>query len=98
MGTVPDRLRDPREAQSNAPTMTTSHPASPRNGDVVIARVMHEGSACTVSTVPGAAQLRYATYERALATATEWALREHVAVWFTEDGRTFTALEAASGK
>jgi hypothetical protein len=77
--------------------MTTSRPISPQNGDVVIARVMQEGRACTLGTVPGAPQVLYSTYETALAAATAWALREHVPVWFTEDGATFTALEVAGG-
>lgn len=78
--------------------MTTSRTASPRNGDLVIGRVQDGGNTCTIGTVPGAPQIRYATFESTLAAATEWALREHVAIWLTEDGTTFTELEPAGGK
>ncbi len=71
--------------------MTTNLPASPQKGDVIIARE-NGGIAYTITAVPGAPQLRYATYEHALAAATEWALRADVALWFTEDGKTFTAM------
>jgi hypothetical protein len=68
---------------------------SPAHGDVVIARDAKRGNAYTISVVPGDPQVRYSTYEEALAEATKWALRQPLAIWFTEDGRTFTALEPA---
>jgi len=71
--------------------MTTSPPASPQEGDVIIAREKG-GMTYTISAVPGAPQLRYATYDHALAAATDWALRRDVALWFTEDGKTFTTM------
>jgi hypothetical protein len=71
----------------------TRSAASPQDGDLVIARDSDGQNGYTLSTVPSTPQLRYATYEHAVAAATEWALRERVAIWFTEDGKTFTALE-----
>jgi len=78
--------------------MTTSGPLSPRHGDVVITREPERENSCTISVVPGEPQVRCSTYEEALAFVTMWALRQPLAVWFTEDGRTFTALEAVGGQ
>lgn len=75
--------------------MTTSGPTSPQHGDVVIARAAEGGSLHTISVTPGGPQVRYATFEKAVAVATEWALREHVTIWFTDDGKTFTELTPA---
>ena len=73
-------------------TMTTDHLAAPREGDVVIARETR-GASYTIRAVPGIPQLSYATYEKAVLAATAWALHADVALWFTEDGKTFTAIQ-----
>jgi hypothetical protein len=65
----------------------------PRDGDIVIARDQHDPTLYTLSVVPGTPQVRYASFEYAVAVAMEWALKTPVALWVTEDGRTFTALE-----
>jgi hypothetical protein len=75
--------------------MTTSGPMSPAHGDVVIGRDAEGGRLYTISVMPGNPQVRYPTFEKAVAVATAWALREHVSIWCTEDGKTFTALEPA---
>ncbi len=72
-------------------TITTDLTASPRDGDVVIAREK-EGAAYTIRAVPGIPQLSYAKYEDAVSAAISWALRADVALWFTEDGKNFTAM------
>jgi hypothetical protein len=71
--------------------MMTDHSASPREGDLVIAREKG-GTGYTIRAVPGIPQLSYAKYEDAVLAATSWALRADVALWFTEDGKTFTAM------
>jgi len=71
--------------------MRTDQPASRQEGDVVIAREKG-GTAYTIRAVPGIPQLSYATYGDAVLAATAWALRADVALWFTEDGKTFTAM------
>jgi len=75
--------------------MATSSPVSPQPGDVVIARDAARRNSYTISIVPEDPQIRYSTYEEALAAVTKLALRQPLAVWFTEDGKTFTALEPA---
>lgn len=77
--------------QFSMTTITTDLTTSPREGDVVIAREKG-GAAYTIRAVPGTPQLSYATYGDAVLAATAWALRADVALWFTEDGKTFTAM------
>ena len=75
--------------------MTISRSALPQLGDVVITRETEGGNAYTTSVVPGPPQVRHSTYEEAVSVATAWALREHVAIWLTEDDKTYTALGLA---
>jgi hypothetical protein len=73
--------------------VTGSTAAIPRDGDVVIARDAHDHTRYTLTVIPGSPQVRYPSFDTALAVATEWASRMPVSLWLTEDGRIFTALE-----
>lgn len=68
----------------------------PAHGDVLIARDKTEKKACTLSVVPGPPQMRCPTYEDAISTASAWASQKRVAIWFTKDGRIFTAVSPAT--
>jgi hypothetical protein len=69
----------------------------PVPGDVLVAKDLAGGTGYNLSTVPNPPQLHYATHEGAVAQAIKWARREGVAVWFTEDGKTFALLGLKSG-
>lgn len=66
-------------------------PGVPSKGDVLIAPDSHYPSMYTVSIVPGPPQLRYRTYDEALAP---WRLArtQGMVVWFTPDGKSFAKL------
>lgn len=74
------------KASSNSAT-------GPAHGDLIITKDTAEKKTFTVGVVPGPAQVRFQTYEQAVAAASTWALRRRVAIWLTEDGKTFTMVE-----
>ncbi|OFV91861.1 MAG: hypothetical protein A3G76_13500 [Acidobacteria bacterium RIFCSPLOWO2_12_FULL_65_11] len=50
-----------------------------------------------LSVVPGPAQIRCQMYEHAVSTATAWVSGRQAAIWYTENGTTFTRVAPASG-
>jgi hypothetical protein len=68
---------------------------SPLPGDVLIARDdTRQPASYLISVVPSAPQMRYASYEQALVLATAWASQHATRMWVTDDGKTFTAIDA----
>ena len=74
-------------------TSSPNPAARPAHGDLIITKDTGEKKTFTLGVVPAPAQVRFQTYEQAVATASTWALRRRVAIWFTEDGSTFTVVE-----
>lgn len=78
--------------------MTSSTPAGitgPAHGDILVAKDPVQEKAFTLSVVPGPPQVRCATYEDAVSTASGWAIQGHVEIWFTRDGQVFTPVSLA---
>jgi hypothetical protein len=61
----------------------------PSSGDLLITRDRSEQHMYTIGTVPGPAQIRFRTYDQALAAAGAWASQHGVGIWFTDDQTTF---------
>ena len=66
--------------------------AGPAHGDLIIAKDTAEKKMFTLGVVPGPAQVRFQTHEQAVAAASAWASQRRVAIWFTENGKTFTVV------
>ena len=64
----------------------------PKAGDVILRRSDRASRRCTLSTSGEAPQIMCATYDEAIAQADRFARTDHVDVWQTEDGRTFTRI------
>lgn len=68
--------------------------STPPPGDLIIGRDIVDGRLVfTLSIAPDPPQVRYPTYDEALSAARNWALRQSIGIWVTEDGTQFTALE-----
>jgi hypothetical protein len=71
---------------------------SPASGDVLIVKDMVANTTSYVlSVVPNPGQIRCQTYEQAVSTASRWVSLRQVAIWFSENGTTFTIVSPASG-
>lgn len=70
-------------------TSSSSPSTSLPKGDLLITRDTSERQGYIISTIPGPAQIRYRTYDQALASASTWAADRRVGVWFTDDGASF---------
>jgi hypothetical protein len=69
---------------------------TPTPGDLVIARdATVQKAPYALCVVPGPAQICCQTFEQALSTASAWASQRQVAIWFTENGTTFTRVAPA---
>jgi hypothetical protein len=72
------------------PSVNRAATGGPSDGDLLIARDRSERQGYTLNTIPGPAQIRYRTYDQALAAASDWILQRGGATWLTEDhGKTF---------
>ena len=76
---------------------TIQRTGEPPCGDLLITRDRSERQEYTLSTIPGPAQLRYRTYDQALASASAWAAQHGVGLWFTDDGTSFKPITVESG-
>jgi hypothetical protein len=69
---------------------------TPAPGDLVIARdTTVKKASYALSVAPGPAQFCCQTFEQAVSTASAWVLQRQVAIWFTENGTTFTRVAPA---
>jgi hypothetical protein len=57
----------------------------PRPGDIVVHRQIHSPAIYVLSRLDGVLQLSYKDYQEALASASRFASRAHLDVWYTTD-------------
>ncbi|OFW18039.1 MAG: hypothetical protein A3H97_04095 [Acidobacteria bacterium RIFCSPLOWO2_02_FULL_65_29] len=66
-------------------------------GDLLITRDRSERPGYAISTIPGPPQILHRTYDQALVIARAWAALHAVAIWFTDDGKSFKPVGPADG-
>jgi hypothetical protein len=75
----------------------SSSAGAPAPGDLLITKDTSESETYTISIVPGPPQVRYGTYALAVSAASAWASQQGVAIWSTEDSKTFSAVAPKKG-
>jgi hypothetical protein len=71
--------------------------ANPSDGDVlIVSENRPDGASFALGIFPNPTQVRVREYAEAEALALRWADERCVAVWFTDDGRTFKPAPARS--
>ena len=71
----------------------SDRPGAPANGDMLIVKDTDaKRTSYVLSVVPNPGQIRCQTYEQAVATVSQWASLRKVAIWFSENGRTFAIV------